>query len=37
VNAICDKTLLCGFATGTDQLRGHHVRRAVRELEGNFS
>lgn len=34
INAVCDKTLLCGYVTGTDQLTGRHVRRAVRELEG---
>jgi general secretion pathway protein A len=34
INAVCDKTLLCGFVTGTDRLTGRHVRRAVRELEG---
>ncbi len=35
INAVCDKTLLCGFVTGTDRLTGRHVRRAIRELEGN--
>jgi general secretion pathway protein A len=34
INAVCDKTLLCGFVTGTQQLRVRHVRRAIRELEG---
>lgn len=34
VNAVCDKTLLCGYVTGADRLSGSHVRRAVRELEG---
>jgi general secretion pathway protein A len=34
INAVCDKTLLCGYVEGTDQLRARHVRRAVRELEG---
>ena len=37
INAVCDKTLLCGFVAGTDRLTAGHVRRAVRELEGNFS
>jgi general secretion pathway protein A len=36
INAVCDKVLLCGFVTGTDELRAGHVRRAVRELEGDF-
>jgi len=34
INAVCDKTLLCGFVEGVDRLRAHHVRRAIRELEG---
>jgi general secretion pathway protein A len=34
INAVCDKTLLCGYVTGTDRLTASHVRRAVRELEG---
>lgn len=34
INAVCDKTLLCGYVEGEDQLTGRHVRRAVRELEG---
>ena len=34
VNAVCDKTLLCGYVTGADRLSGSHVRRAIRELEG---
>lgn len=37
INAVCDKTLLCGFVAGTDRLTAGHVRRAIRELEGNFS
>jgi len=37
INAVCDKTLLCGFVTGTDKLTAGHVRRAIRELEGTFS
>jgi len=35
INAVCDKTLLCGYVTGEDELRAHHVRRAIRELEGS--
>lgn len=34
VNAVCDKTLLCGYVTGDDHLTWRHVRRAIRELEG---
>ncbi|MEM7482137.1 MAG: AAA family ATPase [Acidobacteriota bacterium] len=34
VNAVCDKTLLCGYVTGSDHLRWKHVRRAIRDLEG---
>ncbi len=37
VNAVCDKVLLCGFVTGDDHLTWRHVRRAIRELEGNVS
>ena len=37
VNAVCDKTLLCGFVTGSDELTAAHVRRAIRELNGTFS
>ena len=37
INAVCDKTLLCGYVTGDDELSRRHVRRAVRELEGDFS
>ncbi len=37
INAVCDKTLLCGFVTGNDELTAAHVRRAIRELEGTFS
>jgi general secretion pathway protein A len=37
VNAVCDKALLCGYVTGDDHLTWRHVRRAIRELEGNFS
>jgi general secretion pathway protein A len=34
INAVADKTLLCGYVTGSDRLLGRHVRRAIRELEG---
>ena len=34
INAVCDKTLLCGYVTGDDHLTWRHVGRAVRELEG---
>jgi general secretion pathway protein A len=37
VNAICDKTLLCGYVLGADNLTGRHVGRAIRELEGRIS
>jgi general secretion pathway protein A len=37
INAVCDKTLLCGYVAGTNQLTSRHVKRAVRELEGQFS
>ncbi len=37
VNAVCDKSLLCGYVLGVDHLRWRHVRRAVRELEGNVA
>jgi general secretion pathway protein A len=37
INAVCDKTLLCGYVTGTDKLTSAHVRRAIRELEGRPS
>src|SRR5688572_14012667 len=36
INAVCDKTLLCGFVTHADQFKVGHVRRAINELEGNF-
>ncbi len=36
INAVCDKTLLCGYVQNTDRLGGRHVRRAIRELEGRF-
>ncbi len=34
INAVCDKTLLCGYVTGSDRLTARHVRRAIRDLEG---
>ncbi len=34
VNAVCDTALLAGYVEGAEQLNGHHVRRAVDELEG---
>lgn len=37
VNAVCDKALLCGYVLGVDHLEGKHVRRAIRELEGDLS
>lgn len=37
INAIADKTLLAGYVAGADHLRGRHVRRAERELEGRAS
>ena len=37
VNAVCDKTLLCGFVSGVDHFKRGHVARAIRELEGNFT
>jgi general secretion pathway protein A len=36
INAVCDKTLLCGFVTNTDYFKRNHVIRAINELEGNF-
>jgi general secretion pathway protein A len=36
VNAVCDKALLCGYVTGDDHLTWGHVRRAIRELEGEI-
>ena len=35
INAVCDKVLLAGYVAGEDRLTGRHVRRAVRELEGD--
>ena len=37
VNAVCDKALLAGFVDGTDLLTWKQVRRAIRELEGDFT
>jgi general secretion pathway protein A len=37
INAVCDKALLAGFVDGTDLLTWRQVRRAIRELEGDFS
>lgn len=37
INAVCDKTLLCGYVDATDALGARHVRRAIRELEGRVS
>lgn len=34
INALCDTTLLAGYAEGCDALRWRHVRRAVRALAG---
>ena len=34
VNAICDKSLLAGYVSGSDYLTAKHVRRARHELEG---
>ncbi len=36
INAVCDKTLLCGYVAQTRELQARHVRRAVRELEGEM-
>ena len=36
INAVCDKTLLCGYVDQVDHLRARHVRRAIRELEGKI-
>jgi general secretion pathway protein A len=35
VNAVCDKTLLCGYVMNTDHFKLGHIRRAIRELEGH--
>jgi general secretion pathway protein A len=37
INAVCDKTLLCGYVEGRDRLGYWQVRRAVRELGGSVS
>ncbi|HEX9944786.1 MAG TPA: AAA family ATPase [Thermoanaerobaculia bacterium] len=37
VNAVCDKALLAGFVDNTDLLTWRQVRRAIRELEGDFT
>ncbi len=37
INAVCDKTLLCGFVNNTDHFTRKHVTRAIRELEGKFA
>ena len=34
INAVCDKTLLCGFVNGSEHFTRAHVTRAIRELEG---
>lgn len=34
INAACDKSLLAGYADGEHEISAHHVRRAVRSLEG---
>lgn len=34
INALCDTTLLAGYAEGCDVLRWRHVRRAARALAG---
>ncbi len=36
INAICDKTLLCGYVTERDRLGFRQVGRAIRELEGRI-
>lgn len=37
INAVCDKTFLCGFVMGTESRTCCHARRAIYELEGNVS
>jgi general secretion pathway protein A len=37
INAVCDKTLLCGYVEGDDRLTRRHVSRAIRELEGRIA
>jgi len=34
INAVCDKTLLCGYVQGRDHLSWRQVRRAIHDLEG---
>lgn len=34
INAVCDKTLLCGYVQGRDHLGWRQVRRAIHDLEG---
>lgn len=34
INAICDKALLAGYVEDCSHITWHHVRRAVRDLEG---
>jgi general secretion pathway protein A len=34
INAVCDTALLAGYVDGATHLTGHHVARAIRELEG---
>jgi general secretion pathway protein A len=34
INAVCDKTLLCGYVEGRDHLCWRQVRRAIRDLKG---
>jgi len=37
INAVCDKTLLCGYVDQTHDLRLRQVRRAIGELEGDLA
>ncbi|MDH3405108.1 MAG: AAA family ATPase [Acidobacteriota bacterium] len=37
INAVCDKALLCGYVYQTHELGVRHVRRAIRELEGEVA
>ncbi len=37
INAVTDKALLAGYVDQTFELRGRHVRRAIRDLEGEAS
>jgi general secretion pathway protein A len=34
INAVCDKSLLCGYVQGRDQIGWWQVRRAIHDLEG---